>query len=179
MIKQNLLLAASACVCFIISSALQTEDAVLKDAEGEWIFESAEIQERPLNSTDAYTKKTIVATDDVVVDKHFFQMPLWIRFDHPGERTATLSTNNPVSRFDKLHCEWIKEDKGFRLNLMQPSIMQETQDIRKTSTIVVSYYDIRLSLGKELTMKYDYAYLADDNSYVEAVFTVYLKKKQS
>jgi hypothetical protein len=179
MIKQNLLLAAIACACFMISSALQTEDAVLKDAEGEWVFESAEIQERMLNSNDTYTKKTLVATDEIVADTHSFQMPLWIRFDHPGERTATLRLNNSMSSFDKLHCEWIKDGKNFRLNLLQSPNAQKTQENIKAGKIMVSYYGVKMSLGKELSMKYNYVYNTADNNYVEAIFTVYLKKKQA
>jgi hypothetical protein len=173
MMKQNLLLAVIACACFMLSSALQTEDAVLKDAEGEWILESAEIQERRLNSTDAYSKKTIVATDGIIGGEHFLQAPVWIRFDNPGGQTATLNLNNHATGFDNLRCEWIKEGNGFRLNLRQSSTPKETQQI------IASYYGVKLSLGRELTMKFNYAYHTDDNNYVEAICTLYLKKKQS
>jgi hypothetical protein len=215
--KQNLLLTAIVCVCFTLSGVAQTENSLLKDIGGEWIFESAELQERPLNSTNAYTKKTVVVTDEIVANTHFFPTPLWLCFIDPGEQISTLSMNIPVSSYDNIRCEWIKEDNGFRLNLLQAFNQQQStrdaeeqtasgkpqqaaqskaqkhpapeQSTEKSVTpenasvnieimeVVASYYDVKLSPGKMLTMKYNYVYNAGKDKYIEGVFTVYMKKK--
>jgi hypothetical protein len=181
--KKNLLLIAIACGCFTLASLSQTENSMLRDLEGEWIFESAELQERQLNSVDAYTKKTLTSSDEIFAGTHFSQTPLSIQFEPFGEM-PTMSLNNPVSGYDNMRFEWIREKNNFRLNLLQAPKQSEqeyeTQDeTPETMKIVASYFDVKVSLGRELTMKYNYAYDSDEDNHVEGILTVCMKKKMT
>jgi hypothetical protein len=182
MIRKNLLLIVIAWACFALASLSQTETSMLRDLEGEWIFESAELQERQLNSADSYTKKTLTSTDEIFANTHFSRTPLSIRFEPVGEQTPTMSLNNPVSGYDNIRCEWIKEKNKFRLNLLQTPNQSEQEyatqeEMPETMEIVVSYFDVKVSLGRELTMKYNYAYNSDEDNHVEGILTVCMKKK--
>jgi hypothetical protein len=180
MIKKNLLLVVIACGCWALAGLSQRENSMLSDLEGEWIFESAEVQERQLNSVSDYTKKTLISTDEIFANSHFSQTPLSIRFELLGEQTpAIMSLNNPVSGYNNIRCEWIKEKNKFRLNLLQvPEQEDATQeDAPEIMEIMASYFDIKVSLGRELTMKYDYAYNNGNGNCVEGILTVCMKKK--
>lgn len=117
--NRELLLIILAYTCFVPVSRAQTGDSMLRNLTGEWVFASAELRERKLNSTGNYTKRNLASTDECFARTHFFQTPLSIRFETYSEGLSRISLINPLEGYDNVRGEWIREEKDFRLNLLR------------------------------------------------------------
>jgi hypothetical protein len=132
LIKSKLILIALVCIYFVPVGWAQTGNNKLRDMEGVWIFESAELHERKLNSTGNYTKRTIVSTEEFSSSTHFFPTPLQIQIESTNETFAFVSLTNPLSINNRMPCEWIAEGRGFRLNLLK----EPQSNTQQTSSVV-------------------------------------------
>jgi hypothetical protein len=212
-------------VCFGMSSRAQNTEPPPPRVDGEWVFDAAEVQERPANSTDAYVKRRIASMEEVIANTSFVQTPLTLRFDRlPADTFDRLTITTPQQTYDAVRYDWIWDSKGFQLRLLRekepsnPAVpdsdgrqhgavriqpvnpntpptqrptsnqittpqrptqptQQATVQRREQQEVTAVYFDVSLS-GKTLTMKYRYAARANDGTYREGIFTVYMKKKK-
>jgi hypothetical protein len=139
--------------------------------EGEWVFERAEAQERPMNSQESYTKR-IVAKDEFWKETYFLQMPTQITFhdgpyaqiSHPSwSRPALAVINDGMLEFRIPQEDQVDSDHHL-----------EISDVDSYETMMPVY---SLTLDKNtMILQCEYFYANKQGKYIEGILRIHYKK---
>jgi len=154
------------CILFLSSLVVKAQlTPVGAEFSGEWLFDRAEAQEKPMNSTGNYTKRT-VSQDEFWQKTHFLNMPTQVVFT--GDFFAYIShpswSNNVVSA---INSEGMLE---FRL----PPEGEGSHDMDLYMVMSPSY-SLALN-GNTMSLQCDYSYSDAQGKYIEGILTIYYKR---
>jgi hypothetical protein len=149
---------------------------------GEWLFERAEAQERPLGTQQSYTKVTFTFTD--LLQKYYLKsMPTEIIFWNSGMEADLISDSYPggIHFFVRIH-----PDNNNALEFCSPEtepLEDETPpvvgDMASFKRIMYTYNNLAMK-GNSISMQGFYVYRVEgtQNEYAEGFITLYYKKRK-
>ena len=135
---------------------------------GEWFFDRAEAQERPMKSQEQYAKRS-VSKDEFWQKVYFFNMPTQILF--LGEYLAHIT-----------HPSWSKvvvavmngNRLEFRMVEENPNAKPDISDVNIYPTMMPDY-DLTYN-GNKMSLQCDYFYINERGSYTEGILTIYYRR---
>jgi len=134
---------------------------------GEWNFTKTQAQERPLNSKENHTPRTITK-EDFSKYNYFYQIPTYISFMEGNlaevETTFGIS-NNLIPAFSPQH------DNS--LEFLQLLEMEDGET--EYGTKMPLFFGITLN-DNTMTMKTSYFYSNEHGKYTEGILTLYYKR---
>jgi hypothetical protein len=154
--------------CVTMNVSAQTT-AVGKEFHGEWTFDHAQAQERPMNSEQAYTSHTVLQ-DDLQSNNHFHGIPTQITFMENG--TAQV--------FSLAHTKSVTAAVNPDGNIF---FFVEEQEIdvdgkkETIKTVTATFPNFQRS-DNTMSMQYQYFYGEGKNAenYTEGLLTIYYKR---
>lgn len=144
---------------------------VSSELHGEWFFERAEAQERPLNSNKSYNKQAI-SKNEFAQKNYFSQIPVQISFvdDFLTEVTNAFGSSQIIAVIvDGNTLEFRQQESENRI----PPTLENIDEFPTNA----SYVNFNAS-GNRLSVQYNYVYRSGsgDNDFTEGILTIYYIK---
>jgi hypothetical protein len=155
--------------CFGTQLSAQTITSVGAEFYGEWSFNHAQAQERPMNSQDPFTLRT-VTQNDLQLYNYFRQMPVFIHFmegDQAIVETPSGEQKNVIPAFDPL------PENALQFIEPQPVITEEGDEMYMTT--MPYFYNLTLS-GNTMSIQCNYFYGSKQEGYMDGILTIYYSK---
>ena len=159
------------CILFLSSFEVKAQlMPVGAEFSGEWFFYHAQSQERPKDSQQNYSVRS-VSQDEFWQKAYFLSMPTQIMFDgfsaqisHPSWSKRVVSVIND----GKLE---------FRIFQENPEDFDKKPDINAIDLypIIMPIYDLALN-GEVMSLQSDYFYSDGQGNYTEGILTIYYKR---
>lgn len=136
---------------------------------GQWVFDHAEAQERPMNSKQSYTKRS-VAESEFNEKTYLLQMPTKIAF---MDFMAHISSPS----WAKMVVAGINAGNGNVLEFRDVPVgeMPEMSAIESYPTMMPFYSNLKLN-GNNMSMQCNYFYSDAQGKYTEGILTIYYKR---
>ena len=136
---------------------------------GEWTFDHAQAKERPMNSQDPFTLRT-VTQNDLQQNNYFWLMPVFIHFmegDQAIVETSSGEQKSVIPAFDPLH------ENALQFIEPQPVITDEGDEMYVT--IMPFFYNLQLN-GNTMSIQCNYFYGSKQNGYIDGILTIHYIK---
>ena len=133
---------------------------------GEWSFDHAQAQERPMNSQDPFTPRT-VTQNDLQNYNYFYGAPIEITFMADG-------TAHMVSLASAQNATVTITDNNV-LEFIQQTTDEEGNNV---TAVTATFYNLTLS-GNTMTLQYHYFYGTGEEpgrTYTDGILTIYYSK---
>ena len=158
------------CTMFLGAFVANAQNPVGAEFRGNWSLDRAEIKERPLNSNQSYSVKTLTKSE-VVQKSHFSGLPTQIEFVDEFLTFVTTSRFGSSEMFAVINATddstiEFKESRG----------RKDLENIIEFPT-TSSYLNLKLN-GNTMSFQYNYVYRSGsgENDYTEGIITLYYKR---
>jgi hypothetical protein len=155
---------------FLGAFVANAQNPVGAEFRGEWSLDRAEIKERPLNSNQSYSVKTLTKSE-VVQKSYFSGVPTQIEFVDQFLTFVTSTGSGSSEVFAVIN----SADNS----TLEFKVGRGSRDLEYILEFpaVESYQNLKLN-GNTMSFQYSYVYRSGsgDNDYTEGIITIYYKR---
>jgi len=163
-------LIVGAFLCVATNLSAQTITPVGAEFHGEWTFDKAQAQERPLNSKENFTPRA-VTKDDFTTFNYFYTMPTEINF-MAGNEAFVVCYSDARYVLAAFNAEFENS-----IEFLDPQPIEDEEGNHIYVTSMPRFFNLTLN-GNTMTMQSSYVYRGGQNQdkYTEGMITIYHKK---
>jgi len=160
--------------CLGTHVSAQTATPIGAEFYGEWTFDHAQAQERPLRSQDPFTLRT-VTKNDLQQNNYFYEVPTQITFMEEGAQLSGIYFMKNGTAYIEPYAD------GNLVQFVEPHEMTEEELLEGMDIyeiVTATFYNLTIS-GNTLSLQYLYFYGTGEEpgrTYTDGILTVYYSK---